>query len=87
MISCELGIANSSAAILFTYISSDSYKCIEMEAKKPYVIAIIVQVIYTGMFIISKAAFDKGINTFVFIFYRQAASSLLLLPVAVFLES
>jgi len=58
-----------------------------MEAKKPYVIAIIVQVIYTGIFIISKAAFDKGINTFVFIFYRQAASSLLLLPVAVFLES
>ncbi|RCV37645.1 hypothetical protein SETIT_8G080200v2 [Setaria italica] len=50
-----------------------------MEAKKPYVIAIIVQVIYTGMSVISKAAFDKGMNTFVFIFYRQVASSLLLL--------
>ncbi|CAL4994356.1 unnamed protein product [Urochloa decumbens] len=57
-----------------------------MESKKPYVIAIIVQMIYTGMFIISKAAFDKGMNTFVFIFYRQAASSILLLPIAVFLE-
>lgn len=57
-----------------------------MEEKKPYIIAIIVQMIYTGMFVVSKAAFDKGINTFVFIFYRQAASSLLLLPVAFFLE-
>ncbi|OEL16408.1 hypothetical protein BAE44_0022571, partial [Dichanthelium oligosanthes] len=42
--------------------------------------------IYTGMFVISKAAFDNGMNTFVFIFSRQAASSLLPLPVAVFLE-
>ncbi|KAL6868136.1 hypothetical protein ACP4OV_014981 [Aristida adscensionis] len=57
-----------------------------MGAKKPYVIAIIVQMIYTGMFVVSKAAFDQGMNTFVFIFYRQAASSLLLLPVAFFLE-
>nr|CAB3489540.1 unnamed protein product [Digitaria exilis] len=57
-----------------------------MEAKKPYIIAIIVQMIYAGMFIVSKAAFDKGMNTSVFIFYRQAASSLLLLPVAFFLE-
>lgn len=57
-----------------------------MEAKKPYVIAVIVQLIYTGMFVVSKAAFDQGLNTFVFIFYRQAASSLLLLPVAFFRE-
>jgi len=58
----------------------------EMEAKKPYVIAIVVQLIYTGMFVVSKAAFDLGINTFVFIFYRMAAASLLLLPVAIILE-
>jgi len=58
----------------------------EMEAKKPYVIAIVVQLIYTGMFVVSKAAFDHGINTFVFIFYRTAAASLLLLPVAIILE-
>ncbi|TVU25173.1 hypothetical protein EJB05_27658, partial [Eragrostis curvula] len=57
-----------------------------MEAKKPYVIAIVIQMIYTGMFVVSKAAFDHGMNTFVFIFYRQAASSLLLLPIAVLLE-
>nr|CAB3463599.1 unnamed protein product [Digitaria exilis] len=34
------------------------------------------------MFVVSKAAFDHGINTYVFMFYRQAAGSLLLLPLA-----
>jgi len=58
----------------------------EMEAMRPYLIAIVVQLIYTGMNVVSKAAFDHGINTFVFIFYRMAAASLLLLPVAIILE-
>jgi len=57
-----------------------------MEAKKPYLIAIVIQLIYAGMFVVSKLAFDLGINTFVFIFYRMAAASLLLLPVAIILE-
>jgi hypothetical protein len=38
------------------------------------------------MFIVSKAAFNQGMNTYVFIFYRQAAASLLLLPLAILLE-
>ncbi|GJN25665.1 hypothetical protein PR202_gb13523 [Eleusine coracana subsp. coracana] len=58
-----------------------------MGAMKPYVIAIIIQMIYAGLVVVSKAAFNKGMNTFVFIFYRQAASSLLMLPVAFLLES
>ncbi|CAN6349450.1 unnamed protein product [Urochloa humidicola] len=49
---------------------------------KAYVVVIAIQLIYTGMFVISKAAFDHGINTYVFMFYRQAAGSLLLLPLA-----
>ncbi|KAM0849223.1 hypothetical protein ACQ4PT_053857 [Festuca glaucescens] len=57
-----------------------------VEGKKPYVIAVIIQVIYTGMFVVSKAAFNQGMNTYVFIFYRQAAASLLLLPLAILLE-
>ena len=57
-----------------------------MEAKKPYLVAIVIQLIYAGMFVVSKLAFDLGINTFVFIFYRMAAASLLLLPVAIILE-
>ncbi|KAL6643269.1 hypothetical protein ACP70R_021450 [Stipagrostis hirtigluma subsp. patula] len=57
-----------------------------MDAKKPYVIATIIVVIYTGMYVSSKAAFNHGMNTFVFIFYRQAAASLILLPMALLLE-
>nr|CAB3498625.1 unnamed protein product [Digitaria exilis] len=53
-----------------------------MEGLKPYCVAIAIQLIYTGMFVISKAAFNQGMNTYVFIFYRQAAGSLLLLPLA-----
>lgn len=56
------------------------------DGKKPYVVAVIIQVIYAGMFVVSKAAFDQGMNTFVFIFYRQTAASLLLLPLAIILE-
>lgn len=50
--------------------------------KKPYVVAVIIQLIYTGMFVVSKAAFNEGMSTYVFIFYRQAAGSILLLPLA-----
>ncbi|CAL5097396.1 unnamed protein product [Urochloa decumbens] len=49
---------------------------------KAYAFAIAIQLVYTGMFVISKAAFDHGIDTYVFMFYRQAAGSLLLLPLA-----
>uniref|UniRef100_A0A0E0BMJ2 WAT1-related protein n=1 Tax=Oryza glumipatula TaxID=40148 RepID=A0A0E0BMJ2_9ORYZ len=49
---------------------------------KPYFIAIVVQLIYTGMFLISKAAFNHGMNTYIFIFYRQAVGSLILLLTA-----
>ncbi|KAM0899250.1 hypothetical protein ACQ4PT_021416 [Festuca glaucescens] len=51
-------------------------------AKKPYVVAVAIQVIYTGLFVVSKAAFDSGINTYVFIFYRLTAATALLLPLA-----
>ncbi|GJM94300.1 hypothetical protein PR202_ga10936 [Eleusine coracana subsp. coracana] len=57
-----------------------------METRKAYLIALITQLIYTGMFVVTKAAFNHGINTFVFIFYRQAAASILLLPIALLLE-
>ncbi|GJN36367.1 hypothetical protein PR202_gb25218 [Eleusine coracana subsp. coracana] len=35
---------------------------------------------------ISKAAFDRGLSTFVFVFYRLTAASLLLLPLAILFE-
>nr|TKW24748.1 hypothetical protein SEVIR_3G070000v2 [Setaria viridis] len=49
---------------------------------KASAVAIAIQLVYTGMFVVSKAAFDHGINTYVFMFYRQAAGSILLLPLA-----
>ncbi|KAK3140973.1 hypothetical protein QOZ80_5AG0408440 [Eleusine coracana subsp. coracana] len=55
-------------------------------SKKAYVVAIIIQLIYTGLYVISKAAFNHGMNTYVFIFYRQAAATVLLLPLAIILE-
>ncbi|KAL6619839.1 hypothetical protein ACP70R_034978 [Stipagrostis hirtigluma subsp. patula] len=53
---------------------------------KPYAAAIVVQLIFTGMLIVSKAAFDHGMNSYVFVFYRQAAGSILLLPLALLLH-
>ncbi|CAL4896134.1 unnamed protein product [Urochloa decumbens] len=58
-----------------------------MDARlKPYGVAIVIQLIYTGMFIVSKAAFDHGMSSYVFVFYRQAAGSVLLLPLALLLN-
>ena len=54
-------------------------------SKKAYGVAII-QLIYTGMYVVSKAAFNHGMSTYVFIFYRQAAATALLLPLAIILE-
>jgi len=55
-------------------------------SKKASIIAIVVQVILTGMSVMSKAAFNSGMNTFVFVFYRQAAGSILMLPLALLLQ-
>ncbi|KAF2284343.1 hypothetical protein GH714_020971 [Hevea brasiliensis] len=57
-----------------------------MGEKKPYLAVILVQSIYAGMFLVSKAAFNGGMNNFVFIFYRQAAATLFLAPLTLLLE-
>ncbi|XAR73232.1 hypothetical protein NMG60_11007136 [Bertholletia excelsa] len=57
-----------------------------MEEKKPYVAAILQQSIYASICILDKAAFNDGISIFVFIFYRQAIGTMLLLPFAIILE-
>ncbi|KAJ0969627.1 hypothetical protein J5N97_022504 [Dioscorea zingiberensis] len=51
-----------------------------MADKRPYVAMVVVQVIVAGMAMISKAAFNMGMNTFIFLFYRQAFSVIFLLP-------
>jgi hypothetical protein len=55
-------------------------------SKRAYLVAIVIQLIYTGMYVVSKAAFNHGMNTYVFIVYRQAAATVLLLPLAILLE-
>lgn len=57
-----------------------------MGEKKPYLVAILVQSIYGGMFIFSKAAFNGGMNSYVFVFYRQAIATVFLAPLAIYLE-
>ncbi|KAK4417362.1 WAT1-related protein [Sesamum alatum] len=42
--------------------------------------------IYAGYFVITKVAFDVGMNTLVFVFYRQAAATLFLAPIAFFFQ-
>ncbi|EPS63767.1 hypothetical protein M569_11017, partial [Genlisea aurea] len=58
-----------------------------MEVKNPIFLAVILyQVIYAGYFMLTKMAFDVGMNTFVFVFYRQAFATLFLSPFAFFSE-
>ncbi|KAK6922869.1 EamA domain [Dillenia turbinata] len=57
-----------------------------MDAKKPYLAVVLIQCLYSGMFLLSKAAFNGGMNSFVFVFYRQTISCFLLVPLAFTLE-
>ncbi|CAH2040935.1 unnamed protein product, partial [Thlaspi arvense] len=42
--------------------------------------------ISAAMFVLAKAAFNDGMSSFVFVFYRQAIGSILLLPFAIIFE-
>jgi hypothetical protein len=55
-------------------------------SKTASIVAIAVQLILTGMSVVSKAAFNEGMSTFVFVFYGQAAGSVLLLTLLMFLN-
>ncbi|XP_073106862.1 WAT1-related protein At5g64700-like [Elaeis guineensis] len=57
-----------------------------MAGKKPYIAVVLIQFLFTGMAILSKVAFDGGMNTFVFVFYRQAIAAVFLTPMAIFFE-
>ncbi|KAH7671268.1 WAT1-related protein, partial [Dioscorea alata] len=56
-----------------------------MDGVKPYAVVILIQIIDAGLFMITKAAFTLGLNPLVFVFYRQAFGTLLLVPLAVIL--
>ncbi|KAK4256762.1 hypothetical protein QN277_006446 [Acacia crassicarpa] len=53
---------------------------------KPYLGMVLIQVIYSGMILLSKAAFNEGMNCSVFIFYRQLVGTIILVPLAFIFE-
>ncbi|KAH7663585.1 WAT1-related protein [Dioscorea alata] len=53
---------------------------------KLYLAIILIRIIYAGLQILGKAALDGGMNTAVFVFYRQALASVVMSPVAFFVE-
>ncbi|KAG9156755.1 hypothetical protein Leryth_025475 [Lithospermum erythrorhizon] len=57
-----------------------------LEKNKPYLVMIIVQVIYAGMALLSKVAVAQGMNTYVFVTYRLTFATISLAPFALFLE-
>ncbi|XVF61825.1 hypothetical protein PTKIN_Ptkin08bG0161900 [Pterospermum kingtungense] len=54
--------------------------------KPYYMAAFVIQASYAGMILLSKAAFNVGMSTSVFVFYRQFAGTLLLAPFAIISE-
>ncbi|CAK9320271.1 unnamed protein product [Citrullus colocynthis] len=57
-----------------------------MGSNKPYIVAIFIQITFAGMSLMSKAAFAGGMNTYIFLFYRQAAGSIILVPLTLLLK-
>ncbi|KAF8011903.1 hypothetical protein BT93_I0129 [Corymbia citriodora subsp. variegata] len=56
-----------------------------MGLKNPYVFAILMQTIQAGMTLLTKAAINGGMNSFIFIFYRQLTGTIfLVLSTAIF---
>ena len=56
-----------------------------MGLKNPYVFAILLQTIDAGMNLLTKAALNGGMKSFIFIFYRQLIGTVfLLLSTAIF---
>ncbi|KAG8373250.1 hypothetical protein BUALT_Bualt11G0004400 [Buddleja alternifolia] len=56
------------------------------EYYKLFLAVLVIRSIYAGYFLLTKLAFDVGMNTFVFVFYRQAAATLFIVPLAILLE-
>ena len=53
---------------------------------KVYSTIVLIRLIYAGMHIFTKAAFEEGTSTTVFVFYRHAVAAIFLAPFAFFLE-
>ncbi|CAI0555096.1 unnamed protein product [Linum tenue] len=56
------------------------------DTTKAYGAVVLTRLINAGMFLVSKAAFDGGLNPAVLVFYRQVLATLILAPLAFLLE-
>ncbi|KAL4565891.1 hypothetical protein LXL04_029997 [Taraxacum kok-saghyz] len=56
------------------------------ESNKPYIAMLLVQAIYAGMALLSKASISSGMNPSIFVVYRQAFATLALAPLVYFFE-
>ncbi|XWS33215.1 hypothetical protein CRYUN_Cryun22dG0061800 [Craigia yunnanensis] len=57
-----------------------------MGSKKPFLVALLVHALSSGMILLSKAAFNMGMSMSVFVFYRQVAGVIFLVPFAMVFE-
>ncbi|XP_047083348.1 WAT1-related protein At5g64700-like [Lolium rigidum] len=53
---------------------------------KAYAAVVLIRLMYSGMHVLSKVALDQGMNPLVFMFYRLASATLVLIPAAFVLE-
>ncbi|KAJ4745438.1 WAT1-related protein [Rhynchospora pubera] len=53
---------------------------------RAYLVVLLIMAFYAGTQILSKVAFNRGIDTFAFSFYRIAIATIVLIPVALVLE-
>jgi hypothetical protein len=66
--------------------TDDHCMLVEMGSRAAFVVAFLLRAIYAGTQILTKAAFDEGMNTSVFVFYRHLTGILFLVPIAFVLE-
>lgn len=57
-----------------------------IKSNKPYIGVLFIQFLSAIKALFAKAAIAKGMNPYVFVFYRQAFASIALAPFAFFLE-
>ncbi|KAL3721539.1 hypothetical protein ACJRO7_033953 [Eucalyptus globulus] len=57
-----------------------------MGLKNPYLFAILIQIIQVGMTLFTKAAFNGGMKSYIFIFYRQMTGTIFLVLLTAMFE-
>ncbi|CAI9116533.1 OLC1v1017708C5 [Oldenlandia corymbosa var. corymbosa] len=60
---------------------------VAIENNKPFLVMVVIQLIYTGQSLFSKAAVTQGMKPPIFVAYRQAMATFVLAPFAFLLES